>query len=150
MTEKQLDFLKVCPYCRQDDSGGGLIMLIEMCKSKIHRATVTEADLHYQGSLTVDEDLLDAAGIRVYEKVAVVNINNGARLETYTIRGERGSGTICLNGAAARLGHAGDRIIIITYAYYDPAEIPPDYEPRVVHVDESNRILSVTGELLRA
>lgn len=119
-----------------------------MCKSKIHRATITEADLNYQGSLTVDEDLLDAAGIRVYEKVAIVNINNGARLETYTIRGERGSGTICLNGAAARLGHAGDKIIIITYAQYSPEELPADYEPRVVHVDESNRIRSVSGELL--
>lgn len=125
-------------------------MLIEMCKSKIHRATVTEADLNYQGSLTVDEDLLDAAGIRVYEKVAIVNINNGARLETYTIRGERGSGTICLNGAAARLGHAGDKIIIITYALCDAAEVPADYEPRVVHVDESNRIRSITGDLLPA
>lgn len=123
-------------------------MLIEMCKSKIHRATITEADLNYQGSLTVDEDLLDAAGIRVYEKVAIVNINNGARLETYTIRGERGSGTICLNGAAARLGHAGDKIIIITYAQYSPEELPADYEPRVVHVDESNRIRSVSGELI--
>ncbi len=123
-------------------------MLIEMCKSKIHRATVTEADLNYQGSLTVDEDLLDAAGIKVYEKVAIVNVNNGARLETYTIRGERGSGTICLNGAAARLGHAGDKIIIITYAHYDANEIPHDYEPRVVHVDESNRIRAVTGELI--
>ena len=119
-----------------------------MCKSKIHRATITEADLNYQGSLTVDEDLLDAAGIRVYEKVAIVNINNGARLETYTIRGERGSGTICLNGAAARLGHAGDKIIIITYAQYSPEELPTDYEPRVVHVDESNRIRSVSGELI--
>lgn len=119
-----------------------------MCKSKIHRATITEADLNYQGSLTVDEDLLDAAGIRVYEKVAIVNINNGARLETYTIRGERGSGTICLNGAAARLGHAGDKIIIITYAQYSPEELPADYEPRVVHVDESNRIRSVSGELI--
>ncbi|MBW7859139.1 MAG: aspartate 1-decarboxylase [Leptonema sp. (in: Bacteria)] len=123
-------------------------MLIEMCKSKIHRATITEADLNYQGSLTVDEDLLDAAGIRVYEKVAIVNINNGARLETYTIRGERGSGTICLNGAAARLGHAGDKIIIITYAQFNPEELPIDYEPRVVHVDESNRIRAISGELL--
>lgn len=123
-------------------------MLIEMCKSKIHRATVTEADLNYQGSLTVDEDLLEAAGIRVYEKVSVVNVHNGARFETYTIRGERGSGTICLNGAAARLGHTGDKIIIITYAHYEAREIPADFEPRVVHVDESNRILSVTGDLL--
>jgi len=123
-------------------------MLIEMCKSKIHRATVTEADLNYQGSLTVDEDLLDAAGIKVYEKVAIVNVNNGARLETYTIRGERGSGTICLNGAAARLGHAGDKIIIITYAWCKADELPSDYEPRVVHVDESNRIRALSGELL--
>ncbi len=119
-------------------------MFISLCKSKIHRATVTQAELHYPGSLTVDEDLLDAAGIRPYEHVHVVNVNNGARLETYTIRGERGSGVICLNGAAARLGQAGDLIIIITYAFFKPEEVPADYEPKVVHVDASNRILRIS------
>jgi len=124
-------------------------MFLSLCKSKIHRATVTQAELHYQGSLTIDQDLMDAAGIRPYEKVAVVNINNGQRLETYAIKGERGSGNICLNGAAARLGQVGDLIIIITYAYYDPSEVPEDYEPTVVHVDASNRISSITtGEII--
>ncbi|MCB1167524.1 MAG: aspartate 1-decarboxylase [Leptospiraceae bacterium] len=116
-------------------------MFISLCKSKIHRATVTQAELHYMGSLTVDEELLEAAGMRPYEQVSVVNINNGARLETYTIRGERGSGVICLNGAAARLGQVGDKIIIISYGFFDPSEVPMDFEPQVVHVDESNRIL---------
>ncbi|MEQ9365076.1 MAG: aspartate 1-decarboxylase [Leptospirales bacterium] len=124
-------------------------MFISLCKSKIHRATVTEAELHYQGSLTVDEDLLDAAGLRPYEQVSIVNINNGSRLETYLIKGERGSGVICLNGAAARLGQKGDLIIIIAYAFYNPAEVPADYEPTVVHVDGANRISSVTrGEIV--
>ncbi|MBX7058452.1 MAG: aspartate 1-decarboxylase [Leptospirales bacterium] len=119
-------------------------MFISLCKAKIHRATITQAELHYPGSLTVDEDLLEAAGILPYEHVHVVNVNNGARLETYTIRGERGSGVICLNGAAARLGHAGDLIIIITYGFFKPEDVPPNYEPRVVHVDASNRILRVS------
>ncbi len=124
-------------------------MYLSMCKAKIHRATVTEAELHYVGSLTVDEDLLDAAGLRPYEQVSIVNINNGARLETYLIKGERGSGTICLNGAAARLGQKGDLIIIIAYAYMEPGEIPDNYEPTVVHVDMENRIHSVTrGEVV--
>jgi aspartate 1-decarboxylase len=124
-------------------------MFISLCKSKIHRATVTQAELHYPGSLTIDEDLLDAAGILPYEQVAVVNVNNGARLETYAIRGERGSGVICLNGAAARLGQVGDLIIIITYAYFDPREVPPNYEPTVVHVDAANRMTHVSqGEVM--
>ncbi|WP_155118272.1 aspartate 1-decarboxylase [Leptospira borgpetersenii] len=108
-------------------------------KGKIHRATVTAADLNYEGSLTVDMDLVDAAGMRVYEKVSVVNINNGARFETYIIEGKRGSGEICLNGAAARLGMKGDKIIIITYAQVEENELPIDYIPKVVHVDENNR-----------
>lgn len=115
-------------------------MLITLCKSKIHRATVTEANLHYQGSLTVDIDLLDAAQMIPYQKVSVVNVNNGARLETYLIEGKRGSGVVCLNGAAARLGAAGDIIIIITYGMVDEKEVPKDYNPIVVHVDEKNRI----------
>ncbi|MBU45415.1 MAG: aspartate 1-decarboxylase [Spirochaetaceae bacterium] len=116
-------------------------MFISLCKSKIHRATVTQAELHYMGSLTVDEELLERAGMRPYEQVSVVNVNNGARLETYTIRGERGSGVICLNGAAARLGQVGDKIIIISYGFFNPEDVPMDFEPQVVHVDESNRIL---------
>ncbi|EMN13145.1 aspartate 1-decarboxylase [Leptospira borgpetersenii str. Brem 307] len=114
-------------------------MQITVMKGKIHRATVTAADLNYEGSLTVDMDLVDAAGMRVYEKVSVVNINNGARFETYIIEGKRGSGEICLNGAAARLGMKGDKIIIITYAQVEENELPIDYIPKVVHVDENNR-----------
>ncbi|EMM80127.1 aspartate 1-decarboxylase [Leptospira interrogans str. 2006001854] len=111
-------------------------MQITVMKGKIHRATVTDADLNYEGSLTVDMDLVDAAGMRVYEKVSVVNVNNGARFETYIIEGKRGSGEICLNGAAARLGMKGDKIIIITYAQVEEKELASDYTPKVVHVDE--------------
>ncbi len=110
-----------------------------MCKSKIHRGVLTGADLNYEGSLTVDADLMDAADILEFEKVQVVNINNGARLETYVITGERGSGTIQLNGAAARLGVPGDMVIVISYAEYDEAELA-GMVPRIVHVDEQNRI----------
>ncbi len=92
-------------------------MMIEMLKAKIHRVTVTQAELNYIGSITIDQDLLDAAGIRVNEKVSIVDVNNGERFETYTISGERGSGTICLNGAAARKVQVGDIIIIIAYCY---------------------------------
>jgi aspartate 1-decarboxylase len=118
-------------------------MLITICKSKIHRATITEANLNYIGSLTVDMDLVDAAGMHPYQQVSVVNINNGARLETYLIEGERGSGTICLNGAAARMGHAGDIIIIISYGMIEEKELPPNYEPIVVHVDSKNKIKKI-------
>lgn len=110
-----------------------------MCKSKIHRGVLTGADLHYEGSLTVDRDLMDAADMREFEKVQVVNVNNGARLETYLIAGERGSGTLQLNGAAARLGAAGDHVIIISYADYEDAELD-HYAPKLVFVDERNRI----------
>lgn len=110
-----------------------------MCKSKIHRATLTGADLNYVGSLTVDRDLMDAADMLPYEQVSVVNVNNGARLETYVIEGERGSGTIQLNGAAARLGVPGDIVIVITYAQYEESELR-DFRPRVVFVDDRNRI----------
>jgi aspartate 1-decarboxylase len=109
-----------------------------MCKSKIHRAVITAADLHYEGSLTVDVALMDAADMREFEKVQVVNVNNGSRLETYLIAGERGSGAIELNGAAARLGMPGDHVILITYADYDDAELD-GFTPRVVFVDERNR-----------
>ena len=110
-----------------------------MCKSKIHRGVLTGADLHYEGSLTVDRDLMDAADMREFEKVQVVNVNNGARLETYLIAGERGSGTLQLNGAAARLGAAGDHVIIISYADYEDAELDHS-APKLVFVDERNRI----------
>jgi aspartate 1-decarboxylase len=110
-----------------------------MCKSKIHRGVLTGADLHYEGSLTVDRDLMDAADLREFEKVQVVNVNNGARLETYVIEGERGSGTIQLNGAAARLGMAGDHVIVISYADYEDAELA-DFVPKIVFVDARNRV----------
>ncbi|MCZ8240031.1 MAG: aspartate 1-decarboxylase [Leptospiraceae bacterium] len=113
-------------------------MLITICKGKIHRATVTEADLNYEGSLTIDMDLVDAAGMIPYEKVQVVNVNNGSRFETYIIEGKRGSGTICLNGACARLGMKGDKVIIITYAQVEESQIPTSYQPKVVHVDDKN------------
>ena len=109
---------------------------------KIHRATVTQADVNYVGSITVDEDLLDAAGILVNEKVQIVNNNNGARLETYTIAGKRGSGVICLNGAAARLVQPGDVVIIMSYVLLSEPEISA-HEPKVVLVDEANRIREV-------
>jgi aspartate 1-decarboxylase len=113
-----------------------------MLKSKIHRATVTDCDLHYVGSITIDRELLDAADILPHEQVAVVDVDNGARFETYTIAGERGGGAIKLNGAAARLVARGDRIIVISYASYTLEEIDL-YLPRVVHVDAHNRILAV-------
>jgi aspartate 1-decarboxylase len=123
-----------------------------MLKSKIHRATVTDCDLHYVGSITIDENLLDAADIREFEQVAVVDVDNGARFETYTIAGPRGSGEMKLNGAAARLVHHGDTIIVISYAAYDHDEMD-NYEPCVVHVDAQNQIINVDSEvatLLRA
>jgi aspartate 1-decarboxylase len=113
-------------------------MLRTMCKSKIHRATVTGADLNYVGSITIDPLLMEAADLREYEQVHVVNINNGARFETYVISGTAGEGEICLNGAAARLAHPGDRVIIISYAQYDEAEME-GYRPTFVFVDDDNR-----------
>ncbi len=110
-----------------------------MLKSKIHRATVTQADLHYVGSVTVDEDLMDAADLLEGEQVAVVDITNGARLETYVITGPRGSGIIGINGAAARLVHPGDLVILIAYGIMDDAEART-FKPRVVFVDADNRI----------
>jgi len=109
-----------------------------LCKSKIHRAVVTDADLNYEGSITIDPDLLDAADIRDYEQVHVVNVNNGARFETYAIPGRRGSGDIVVNGAAARLVQKGDLAIIMSFASYDESELKA-FEPRVVFVDERNR-----------
>jgi aspartate 1-decarboxylase len=113
-----------------------------MLKSKIHRATVTDSDLHYVGSITIDPELLEAADIREFEQVAVVDVNNGARFETYTIAGEPGSGDMKVNGAAARLVHRGDTIIVISYAAYDPDDLE-HYKPRVVHVDARNEIINV-------
>jgi aspartate 1-decarboxylase len=110
-----------------------------MCKGKIHRATVTQANLNYIGSITIDQNLLDAADIYPYEKVQVVNVTNGARLETYTIAGARCSGVICLNGAAARLAAEGDIVIIISYGQYDEKETRA-LEPRIVFVDADNHI----------
>jgi aspartate 1-decarboxylase len=117
-----------------------------MLKSKIHRATVTDCDLHYVGSITIDPDLLEAADILEFEQVAVVDIDNGARFETYTIAGTRGSGELKLNGAAARLVHRGDTVIVISYAAYDPDELS-NYDPRVVHVDAHNQIVTVDREV---
>ncbi|HWI08798.1 MAG TPA: aspartate 1-decarboxylase [Solirubrobacteraceae bacterium] len=118
-----------------------------MLKSKIHRATVTDCDLHYVGSITIDPDLLEAADILAHEQVHVVDVDNGARFETYTIAGERGSGMVQVNGAAARLVHRGDTIIVISYAQYDRAELR-EYEPCVVHVEAgTNRVLDVDDEV---
>jgi aspartate 1-decarboxylase len=113
-----------------------------MLKSKIHRATVTGSDLHYVGSITVDADLLDAADILEHELVHVLDVDNGARFETYTIAGQRGSGEIKINGAAARLVHTGDTVIVVSYADYEREELET-YEPVVVHVDSDNRIITV-------
>ena len=119
-----------------------------MLKSKIHRATVTACDLHYVGSITIDPDLLEAADILEGEQVHVVDVDNGARFETYTIAGERGSGTMQINGAAARLVHRGDTIIVISYAQYEPAELAA-YEPRVVHVRKhTNQIIDVDSSVV--
>jgi aspartate 1-decarboxylase len=121
-------------------------------KSKIHRATVTEANLNYEGSVTIDSDLMDAADILPHEQVQVLNVNNGERFDTYAIRGPRGSGIVCLNGPAARLAHVGDRVIIITYVTMEREELLR-HVPTVVVVDDRNRILRLdhvhsTGERL--
>lgn len=121
-------------------------MKLSMFKSKLHQMKVTEANLMYEGSITIDEDLLDLAGILPYEKVAVVNITNGSRLETYTIPGERGSRVCCMNGAAARLTQVDDRIIVIAYAEMEPEEAR-NHKPNVVVVDENNDPKKVLDEL---
>jgi aspartate 1-decarboxylase len=118
-----------------------------MLKSKIHRATITACDLHYVGSITIDQDLLEAADILEHEQVHVLDIDNGARFETYTIPGERGSGAMQINGAAARLVHQGDTIIVVSYAAYDQTDLQR-YEPRVVHVEAlTNRIITIDDEV---
>lgn len=115
-------------------------MIIEVLKSKLHRVRVTQAELNYVGSITIDEDLLDAANIIANEKVQIVNNNNGARFETYAIRGERGTGTICLNGAAARLAQVGDTVIVMSYAYMEVDEARK-YEPILVFPDNDNKLI---------
>lgn len=115
-------------------------MIIEVLKSKIHRVKVTQSELNYVGSITIDEDLLDAANMIPNEKVQVVNNNNGARFETYIIKGERGSGTICLNGACARLAQIGDIVIIVSYAHMELEEAKK-FEPTLVFPDENNRLI---------
>lgn len=119
-------------------------MTMEILKGKIHRATVTQAELDYVGSITVDETLLEASGIREYEKVQIVDVNNGSRFETYTICGEKGSGMICLNGAAARQVSVGDKIIIMAYAGFTEEEAE-HHKPKVVFVDDENRISRLTN-----
>ena len=118
-----------------------------MFKSKIHRATITQAELYYEGSLTVDVELMNEADLLPYEKVSVVNVNNGERFETYLIPGDPGSGVICLNGAAARKGSVGDEVIIIAYASMSDEEART-HKPTVVHVDKRNRIVSKSNEQL--
>ena len=119
-------------------------MYLQMLKGKIHRATVVQAELDYVGSITIDEELLEAAGILEYEKVQVVDINNGQRFETYTIAGQRGSGMICLNGAAASCVQKGDKIIIMCYALMSGAEIKEN-PPKVVFVDDNNKVSRVSS-----
>ncbi|MGM0519170.1 MAG: aspartate 1-decarboxylase [Campylobacterota bacterium] len=122
-------------------------MIIDMLYSKIHRATVTDANLNYVGSITIDEDLMKASKMMVGQKVDIVNINNGERFSTYVIKGEPGSKDMCLNGAAARKVEIGDKIIVIAYASYNHDEIK-DYEPTVVLVDDKNNIELITNELV--
>ncbi len=118
-------------------------MHVELLKSKIHRATITGTDLHYEGSLTLDSLLMEAAGILPFEKVDVVNINNGSRLQTYVITGPPGSGVVQLNGAAARWGAPGDLVIILSYGSFEPAEALK-HKPRLVHVDERNHVVEIS------
>ena len=117
-------------------------MEISMLKSKIHRAVITQAELNYVGSVTIDEELMEAAGLYEYEHVHIVNVNSGSRIETYVIAGRRGSGVICLNGAAARSGQKGDPVIIMSYAAMTPAEVKT-HRPKVVFVGERNEIIRV-------
>ena len=119
-------------------------MTITMLKAKIHRATVTQAALNYVGSITVDEALLEESGILEYEKVQIVDVENGARFETYTIAGERGSGVMCLNGAAARMVQPGDKIILMAYAQVTPEEAE-ELKPRVLFVDDKNQVTKITS-----
>ena len=120
-------------------------MMLEMFKAKLHPLTVTQADLYYEGSITIDPELLETAGIHVFEKVQVVNINNGSRLETYTIPGKRGDREVCMNGPAARLTNVGDRIIVIAYARMTEEEVR-EHKPRIVLMDGKNNPVKVMDE----
>ena len=122
-------------------------MTFDMLYSKIHRATVTDANLNYVGSITIDEELLSASSLRVGQKVEIVNVNNGERFSTYVIKGVKGSKDMCLNGAAARKVEIGDKIIVIAYASYSEKELET-YKPIVVHVNETNEITEITSELI--
>ncbi len=115
-------------------------MLLEFLQSKIHRATITDSDLNYVGSITIDADILDAAKIREYQKVEILNINNGERFQTYAIKGERKSKIFCVNGAAARKVQKGDKVIIVTYGYYQEDEVK-DYRPTIIQIDDNNNII---------
>lgn len=119
--------------------------MLEMFKSKLHPLTVTQANLYYEGSITIDQELLDRAGIYTYEKVQIVNINNGSRLETYAIPGERGSREVCMNGPAARLTNPGDRILVIAYVSMTEEEAR-EHKPRVVLLDSKNNPVKITDE----
>ena len=121
-------------------------MMVTMLKSKIHRATITDTCLDYAGSLTLDPDLIEAGDMLVNERIQVLNINTGDRFETYIIEGERGSGAVCLNGAAARLGRPGDLVIALTYATMDLEEARR-HQPKVVHVDANNKVVCVDAEV---
>ncbi|MBP6342520.1 MAG: aspartate 1-decarboxylase [Candidatus Omnitrophica bacterium] len=114
-------------------------MLLDICKAKISNAVITATELHYEGSITIDSQIIDAAGILPFEKVQIVNLNNGNRLETYVILGASGSGEVCLNGPAARQGYVGDRIHIISYAFMDPQEAK-NFKPKLIKLDEHNHI----------
>ena len=120
-------------------------MFIEVLKGKIHRATVTEANLNYIGSVTLDEDLMDAAGFREYEKIQVLDITNGNRIETYIICGERGSGKVCINGAAAHVIHKDDLVIIVAYCQIENTETQ-NHEPSIVHVNTENKVIYTSNE----
>ncbi len=121
-------------------------MLRQMLKTKIHRATITESELDYEGSITIDLALIEAAGIDPYEQVMISNLNNGERFVTYVLAGPRGSGMICLNGPTARKGAVGDQVIIFCYAYYDEEEIKK-YQPRILKVDKKNQILNIRSAI---
>lgn len=116
-------------------------MLVEFLSSKIHRATVTDANLNYVGSITIDEDLLKAANMQEWQKVEILDVNNGERFQTYIIKGKAGSGEICLNGAAARKVQPGDKVIIVTYGYFTPEEVKT-HKPTIVIVDDNNKIIN--------
>ena len=122
-------------------------MILNILKCKIHRATVTEADLHYVGSITIDEDLMDAAGLLEYESVHILDITNGNRLETYVMKGERGSGCICINGAAAHLINKNDLVIIVAYCQLTETEVD-DHIPTVLHLNDKNKIVSLATQNL--